>query len=96
MSEILIPIVVPMQIAESVQSFPLGVSSDIESVSLGLGVSVNTVAGEHYDGETHFTPTREAQTVHTAGTIVDEDIIVEPIPQNYGLITWNGSSLTVS
>ncbi len=96
MSEILIPIVVPMQIAESVQSFPLGVSENSEEVSLGLGIAVNTVAGEHYEGATHFTPTAEAQTVHTAGMIVDEDIVLEPIPQNYGRITWDGASLTVS
>lgn len=27
---------------------------------------------------------------------VDAAYIVQPIPQNYGLITWNGSYLTVS
>ena len=25
-----------------------------------------------------------------------DDVTIKPIPQNYGLITWNGSFLTVS
>ncbi len=49
-----------------------------------------------YDGETTFTPSAEAQTVPTAHTVLLSDITINPIPSNYGLITWNGSTLTVS
>ncbi len=49
-----------------------------------------------YEGPYTVVPARTAQTLHTAGTIAARDIIVEAIPQNYGLITWNGAVLTVS
>lgn len=39
-------------------------------------------------------------TLETQGTWVEDDITIDntadPIPSNYGLITWNGSVLTVS
>lgn len=50
----------------------------------------------HYTGETEFVPTQTTQTVHTAGLLVDADIVIDPIPSNYGRITWNGAFLTVS
>lgn len=80
-----LPITVPMTIAESGQT-----------VSMQIAEAVNTVAGEHYAGAIDFIPTQETQTIHTAGLIVDSDITIEPIPNNYGLITWDGSALTVS
>lgn len=91
-----LPIIVPMTIAEDGARIALGVSESTEALSMSLGVSVNTVAGEHYEGQTEFTPTAERQTISTAGLIMDGDIYVEPIPSNYGLITWNGSYIRVS
>lgn len=49
-----------------------------------------------YDGGTTFTPSAEAQTIPTAHTVLLSDITINPIPSNYGLITWNGITLTVS
>lgn len=49
-----------------------------------------------YPGPTTVTPSAQAQTLETAGFYMREDITVEPIPSNYGLITWDGSTLTVS
>lgn len=49
-----------------------------------------------YEGPYRVTPGEEAQTLETAERTVMENIIIEPIPSNYGLITWNGSTLTVS
>lgn len=49
-----------------------------------------------YSGPTEFTPNGSMQTEHTAGTVVLTDITINPIPSNYGLITYNGSVLTVS
>ena len=51
---------------------------------------------EDYEGAYEFTPTDEVQTVPIAGKTPAQDIIINPIPSNYGLITWNGSTLTVS
>lgn len=49
-----------------------------------------------YSGQTVVTPTQSEQVLATAGLVVPENIIINPIPSNYGLITWNGSTLTVS
>lgn len=49
-----------------------------------------------YDGPMEVTPTQETQTLSTTMKSVLGDIVVNPIPSNYGLITWNGSTLTVS
>lgn len=49
-----------------------------------------------YHGEYNFTPSAEVQTVPTAGMNLEEDIVIGAIPNNYGLITWNGSTITVS
>ena len=49
-----------------------------------------------YDGPTEVTPGEDRQVLRTANKTVIQDIIVNPIPSNYGLITWNGSTLTVS
>lgn len=54
------------------------------------------VLPDGYTGQTVVTPTASEQVLATAGLMVAENIIINPIPSNYGLITWNGSTLTVS
>lgn len=49
-----------------------------------------------YDGAYEVTPTRETQVLDTALKAMSGNVIVKPIPSNYGLITWNGSTLNVS
>ena len=49
-----------------------------------------------YEGSYSITPSSEAQTLPTKFRVEDADIVIQPIPQNYGLITWNGSTITVS
>lgn len=49
-----------------------------------------------YDGETDVTPSAVEQRLETAGRMMREDIVIRPIPRNYGLITWNGTTITVS
>lgn len=49
-----------------------------------------------YDGPYEATPSNVAQIIPTAQLLMTENFTVNPIPSNYGLITWNGSVLTVS
>lgn len=49
-----------------------------------------------YEGDYIVIPSRQAQTLSVKDMKMSQDIVVEPIPQNYGLISWNGSVLTVS
>ena len=49
-----------------------------------------------YTGVTEVTPTTAEQVLDTSNKVVARNIVINPIPSNYGLITWNGSTLTVS
>lgn len=49
-----------------------------------------------YQGTYEVTPTRGSQTLPTQGLMMTRNVVINPIPSNYGLITWNGSTLTVS
>lgn len=49
-----------------------------------------------YAGAYTVTPSSSTQTLKTTNMTLLGDITINPIPSNYGLITWNGTSLTVS
>lgn len=69
--------------------------ADEASMNVEFG-EVTERAYDAYDGEIEFTPSEEEQIIHTQGTSVMTDLRINPIPSNYGLITWNGVTLTVS
>lgn len=50
----------------------------------------------HYDGSYSITPSNDRQVLPTNDKVMLDNLVVEPIPQNYGLISWNGSTLTIS
>lgn len=53
-------------------------------------------ASPPFTGAYTYIPTQETQTIPINGLKAIQDITIEPIPSNYGLITWNGSTITVS
>lgn len=53
-------------------------------------------SAEVYPGETTVIPSQSRQVLMTSGYLMPSNVTVEPIPWYYGLITWNGSVLTVS
>ena len=57
---------------------------------------VVTVLPQPYTGEYEITPTNEEQILRTESMNMARDVVVHSIPNNYGLITWNGATLTVS
>lgn len=64
-----------------------------------LDFDVGTVVygtADDYTGAYEATPTQSTQTFATEGKRMVHDFVVNPIPHNYGLITYNGSSLMVS
>lgn len=63
---------------------------------VGVITIVNSGALPGYTGATEVTPSDVVQVLATREKSVLTDIIINPIPNNYGLITWNGSTLTVS
>ncbi len=65
-------------------------------LSIGGDMAFTPGAVELYSGPYTFTPTQSTQVVYIDNKLATENIEIEPIPSNYGLITWNGSFLTVS
>ena len=51
---------------------------------------------DDYAGSYEATPGGETQTLLTEGLRMAHHVIINPIPNNYGRITWNGSTITVS
>ena len=64
--------------------------------SANVGASVRAAVSLPDTGAYEVTPSAEAQTLSVGGTTPLNDIVVNPIPSNYGLITYNGSTITVS
>lgn len=72
------------------------VSGNAQTKGPAVGGNVSRSSYPYYDGEYEFAPSQEIQVVSTEGKILKHDIVIDPVPENYGLITWNGSVLTVS
>lgn len=68
----------------------------IESATLEAEASTYIDTTTLYEGSYEWTPTQQTQTIPIADKKAITDITINPIPSNYGLITWNGSTLTVS
>lgn len=60
------------------------------------GTYIQWSSQTEYTGRYEVTPSSETQVIPIAGKLAQRNITVNPIPSNYGLITWNGSALTVS
>ena len=78
---------------------PPGLDVSIAPHTVGISTG-NPIAREYverpaYEGAYEITPTTAEQVIPTKNLRMTEDITVAAIPNNYGLITWNGSTLTV-
>lgn len=56
----------------------------------------NAILPPSYEGPYEVTPCAEEQTLETNALYMTGDITINPIPNNYGLITYDGSTITVS
>jgi len=80
-----------------IERIPIELSVDVSSdCSVELsGIDVDGLPPE-YRGAYNVTPNSETQILSTANRMMGQDVVINPIPNNYGLITWDGSVLTVS
>lgn len=79
----------PQKVSVSIEPKTMG-------VTLGDPVVKEYVEVETYTGSYEVTPSAETQTLDVEGKRMSRPLTVDPIPSNYGLITWNGSVITVS
>lgn len=78
------------------QAVSVSVGSDSLDIGFGNPVTRDYVERDPFTGDYFVTPGDEAVTLSTKNLRMTDDITIAAIPQNYGLITWNGSTLTVS
>ena len=67
-----------------------------QSASNVMEVVANVAVMPTYRGSYQVTPSAQEQVLPTDGLVMDGDLTVGAIPSNYGLITWDGSTITVS
>ena len=93
--ETLEPILLDVEL--TVEEYDLEVGDDSSyDCDLGTAIIVNQIVGDEYEGPYEFTPSDETQVVAINLKTATQDITINPIPNNYGRITWDGSVLTVS
>lgn len=85
----------PVSFEGSASVFQASIQTTGGSFPADMGTVIE-ILPDVYQGEYEITPSAEAQIIPAGGMNLARDITVNPIPQNYGLITWNGSYLTVS
>lgn len=92
----------PIELIDGTVTGSVSTTQTVTGIVSGTGgvTGAITVGGiedlPEYAGIYTVTPGAEPTILETAYRIPTENIVVEAIPQNYGLITWNGSFLTVS
>lgn len=89
-------ITIPMTVAVDQESIPLTIGTSAVQIEATIGAEYAMVSANTYDGEYEFTPTDEQQTIVTVNKLLLDNIVINPVPSNYGKIEWNGSYLTVS
>jgi len=87
-------VIVELTVAEN--SVEMGVTTDALSFGVESPIVVQAVTIPVYEGAYELTPTAETQTIPVHGFRFEQDLIIDPIPSNYGLISWDGVTLTVS
>lgn len=84
--------------AEDTEGIILSIDDLRKRTEMDLGDAVIEVERDVplYDGPYSVTPGSTAQTLDTSGKKLISPVTVGAIPQNYGLITYNGRIITVS
>ena len=85
---------VPVTVAVSAVSIPASVSESSVSVPASPSLVVE-IGGVPYSGSYDFTPTDEVQTIACEDRLMMQDITIQPIPSNYGKVSWDGAAITI-
>lgn len=89
------PAVFPVTVSANELAYNMVVDAP-SPYAMSVDTAITLVEGDPYDGDYEFTPSAETQVIYTKDKTPTDNIIINPIPNNYGLITWNGVTLTVS
>lgn len=86
---------VKLTFTETKNEYLLGFSDDT-AFDIGFESEILPTPAVPFEGPYELSPSRETQILPTAGKMMLEAVMVKPIPPNYGLISYDGFSITVS
>lgn len=92
---ITLPIVVDLILDESKTVYDFSIENDNE-IELSSDVTISVGSVPIYTGDYVVTPSDESIVLNTKNLELIENVVVNPIPSNYGKIGWNGVFLTVT
>lgn len=78
------------------QTLTVSFNNTQANISTSSQITRDFVDRDPYTGEYEVTPSQETQTLETENKRMTGNVTINPIPSNYGLITWNGAFITVS
>lgn len=78
------------------QSISVAIVAPTMGVDTGIPIARDYVDRDPYEGEYVVTPGADAVVLPTKNLWMRDNITINPIPSNYGKITWNGAVMTVS
>lgn len=84
-----------MTVSAETAVIPMTVSAETAEIPMTLSVMIGREP-DVYTGSYNVTPTEEGQVLETADLMMLENVVIGMIPSNYGLITYDGSKITVS
>jgi hypothetical protein len=89
-------IIVPVTLSESRTIVPIQLEDNNELIPMQYTAPIQFIERvDWYDGSYDFTPSEQSQTIEISDKTARANIIIEPIPTNYGRITYNGSTILV-
>lgn len=84
----------------NVTFIPQSISVSVDQGTLGIGtgtpVARDYVERDPFTGDYEITPSSETQTLLTKNLRMTDNVVINPVPSNYGLVTWDGSVITIS
>lgn len=78
------------------QTLTVSFNNTQANISTSSQITRDFVDRDPYTGEYNITPSANTQTLETKNLRMTDNVTINPIPSNYGLITWNGAFITVS
>lgn len=77
----------------------VGLTVGTQTKTFNFEITAKTViigAGGQYPGPYTVTPTRSTQTLATYGQTMGANVTINPIPPEYGLVSYDGAVMTIT
>lgn len=85
-----------MKVTIHPQKVKISINPNNMSINVGSSIAREVLDTYPYEGDYIINPNTEQQILLTKNLRMIDNLVINPIPNNYGLITWNGSFLMIS